>query len=169
MFHGSIRDNVALGMVNIYDQKSPPIQSHTLDDNIEAALRAANAWEYVSSLPEGLVTQTGPHGTQLSGGQRQRIAIARALIREPTLLLLDEATSAFDTQNERMLQESLATAANVRGRITVTVAHRLSTVKEADVIYVLNDGRITESGTHSTLLSSGGMYKAMCQAQELDQ
>jgi ATP-binding cassette subfamily B (MDR/TAP) protein 1 len=105
----------------------------------------------------------------LSGGQRQRIAIARALVRDPSILLLDEATSALDTESEKIVQAALADAAKAgNGRITVAVAHRLSTVKDADLICVFHGGRIVEQGTHEELVALGGMYRKMCEAQNLD-
>ncbi|OAA58748.1 ATP-binding cassette multidrug transport protein ATRC [Cordyceps fumosorosea ARSEF 2679] len=159
LFPGSIRENIALGATR-----------SITDADVEAALRAANAWDFVSSLPDGVHTPAGSGGgTQLSGGQRQRVAIARALVRDPRVLLLDEATSALDTASERAVQEALAEAARRGGdRITVAVAHRLSTIKDADVICVFYAGRIVEKGTHAELVALGGMYRKMCEAQNLD-
>ncbi|KAJ0379395.1 hypothetical protein COL26b_002237 [Colletotrichum chrysophilum] len=161
LFQGSIRENIALG-----------IDSDSLTDvpdaQIEQACRAANAWDFVSSLPEGLGTPCGSSGMQLSGGQRQRIAIARALIRNPRILLLDEATSALDTESEKIVQRALNEAARDGERITIAVAHRLSTVKDADIICVFYGGRIVEKGTHAQLVAKGGMYKQMCEAQNLE-
>ncbi|KAI9873730.1 MAG: multidrug-resistance transporter mdr5, partial [Watsoniomyces obsoletus] len=127
----------------------------------------ANVQEFVSSLPEGLNTPCGPKGIQFSGGQRQRIAVARALIRKPRLLLLDEATSALDTQSERILQDALNKAAS--SRTTIAVAHRLSTIRHADIIFVVEDGTIAEMGTHEELQKRRGRYYAMCLAQSLEQ
>ena len=121
----------------------------------------------MSSLPEGLSTPCGSKGLQFSGGQRQRIAIARALIRKPRLLLLDEATSALDTQSERIVQQTLDQAAS--SRTTIAVAHRLSTIKHADVIFVFANGKIAEMGTHDELQLLKGRYYEMCLAQSLDQ
>ncbi|KAK1147947.1 hypothetical protein N8T08_000463 [Aspergillus melleus] len=160
LYPGTIRENVALGA-------AVPIKE-VADGDIEAACRAANAWDFIASLPQGLGTPCGISGLQLSGGQRQRIAIARALIRNPRLLLLDEATSALDTQSERVVQNALNQAAAHRDRITVAVAHRLSTVRHADLIYVFDKGRIVESGTHEELLEQGRLYRRMCEAQNLD-
>ncbi|KAL5341025.1 P-loop containing nucleoside triphosphate hydrolase protein [Aspergillus crustosus] len=172
LFQGTIRENIALG---IFDSTAQPFFSEkepksnpVSDDMIESALRAANAWDFVSSLPEGIYTPAGSGGTQLSGGQRQRIAIARALIRNPKILLLDEATSALDTESEKIVQKALEEAAKAGDRITVAVAHRLSTIKDADVICVFFGGRIAEMGTHQELFLKGGMYRKMCEAQALD-
>ncbi|KAH3006615.1 hypothetical protein KXW60_003771 [Aspergillus fumigatus] len=128
LFPVSIRENVALGL-----GCDAAADLEVADSQIESALRAANAWDFVSSLPDGLATLVGFGGSQLSGGQKQRIAIARALIRNPKILLLDEATSALDTESERVVQAGLATAKG-GDRITVAVAHRLSTIKDADLI-----------------------------------
>lgn len=117
-------------------------------------------------IPQGFNTLCGNRGTQLSGGQRQRIAIARALIRAPRLLLLDEATSALDTESEKVVQAALETAKS--GRTTIAVAHRLSTIKDADTIIVFSRGRIAETGTHASLLAKRGMYYEMCLGQSLD-
>jgi ATP-binding cassette subfamily B (MDR/TAP) protein 1 len=165
LFQGTIRENIALGVDNL----STIINTQDVSDaDIKAALRAANAWDFVSSLPEGINTAAGPNGTQLSGGQRQRIAIARALIRNPRILLLDEATSALDTESEKIVQNALSEAAKEGDRITIAVAHRLSTIKDADCICVFYGGRIVEMGTHAELLSGRGeMYKKMCEAQSL--
>ncbi|KAG6302518.1 hypothetical protein E4U09_002785 [Claviceps aff. purpurea] len=177
LFQGTIRENIALGIddpTSSMEGDAPPRSSATTadvsvsDTQIEAALRAANAWDFVSSLPEGLSTAAGSNGTQLSGGQRQRIAIARSLIRNPSVLLLDEATSALDTESEKIVQNALAEAAKKGDRITIAVAHRLSTIKDADVICVFYMGRIVEMGTHAELLGLGGMYTNMCEAQSLD-
>lgn len=160
LYPATIRENVSLGA---------PAENKVIasDDEIEAACRAANAWDFISSLPDGLETTCGANGTQLSGGQRQRLAISRALLRNPKLLLLDEATSALDTQSERIVQDALNEAAAQGDRITVAVAHRLSTIRHADVICVFDGGRIVESGTHEELLRNGRLYPKMCEAQNL--
>ncbi|ETS84302.1 hypothetical protein PFICI_02327 [Pestalotiopsis fici W106-1] len=162
LYQGSVRDNVLLGK-----EQSDGGDSAT-DEEVEKALRAANAWDFVMSLPDGTATQCGTSGSQLSGGQRQRIAIARSLIRQPNVLLLDEATSALDTASEKLVQAALADAAASGERITIAVAHRLSTIKDADRICVFYGGRIVESGTHDELLALGKLYRDMCQAQSLD-
>jgi len=156
LYLGSVRDNIAIGL-----EYEPSLEE------VQDACRQANAFDFVSSLPEGLNTPCGSKGLQFSGGQRQRIAVARALVRKPRLLLLDEATSALDTQSERIVQKALDEAA--KGRTTIAVAHRLSTIRHADVIFVMEDGRIAEIGTHEELQGLRGRYYAMCLAQSLDQ
>lgn len=174
LFQGTIRENIALGIddpqsTTADSEKASNIAALEVSDGeVENALRASNAWDFVSSLPDGIGTLTGSNGTQLSGGQRQRIAIARSLIRDPKILLLDEATSALDTESEKIVQGVLAEAAKEGDRITVAVAHRLSTIKDADVICVFYGGKIVEKGTHNELVRLGGMYRKMCEAQNLD-
>jgi len=160
LYPDTIRENIAMG---IPGEDSTSVS----EEAITQACRSANAWEFISSLPEGLNTKCGINGLQLSGGQRQRIAIARALIRDPRLLLLDEATSALDTQSERIVQNALDEAAKTSDRITIAVAHRLSTIRHADLICVFHDGRIAAVGTHEELLRSSEMYQKMCEAQNL--
>lgn len=123
---------------------------------IEEAARAANAWDFIQSLPLGLETSIGENGAKLSGGQRQRIAIARALLKNAPILILDEATSALDTESERQVQAALANL--MKNRTTLVIAHRLSTIEHADQILVLDQGQIVERGTHQALLSAGGYY-----------
>jgi ATP-binding cassette subfamily B protein len=152
LFDGTIRENVAYGMEDEADEEA-----------VRAALRDANALEFVDRLPQGLDTLVGEHGARLSGGQRQRLAIARALIRDPKVLILDEATSALDTRSEALVQQALARL--LHGRTTFVVAHRLSTVRGADRIVVMGDGRVLETGTHDELLHRGGAYTALHAAQ----
>ncbi|PIA18590.1 ATP-binding cassette, sub-family B, member 4, partial [Coemansia reversa NRRL 1564] len=136
-------------------------------DEVVAACKAANAHDFISALPDGYDTLCGERGAQLSGGQKQRIAIARALIRNPRILLLDEATSALDSQSEAAVQQALDAAAH--GRTTITVAHRLSTVRDADIIFVVSQGVVVEAGSHDQLLAQGGAYARLVEAQQLRQ
>ncbi|MEU1186437.1 ABC transporter ATP-binding protein [Streptomyces sp. NPDC005859] len=152
LFDGTIRENVAYGMEDEADEET-----------VRAALRDANALEFVDRLPNGLHTLVGERGARLSGGQKQRLAIARALIRDPKVLVLDEATSALDTRSEALVQQALARL--LRGRTTFVVAHRLSTVRGADRIVVMGEGRILETGTHDELLRRGGAYTELHSGQ----
>ncbi|KAF3932797.1 hypothetical protein ABW19_dt0207792 [Dactylella cylindrospora] len=169
LYQGSLRDNISLGI------EDPPgaEASSVTDDEIFEACRQANIDTFIASLPEGLSTPCGSQGLQFSGGQRQRIAIARALIRKPRLLLLDEATSSLDTESEKVVQGALDAVAKGEGnegqkRTTVAVAHRLSTIKGADVIFVFSRGHVVEVGNHDELLEKRGMYYRMCLGQSLD-
>ena len=144
LFDDSVRANIAYGRFG------------ATDEEIEAAARAAAAHEFITQLPEGYDTVVGERGLSLSGGQRQRLAIARAMLKNAPVLLLDEATSALDTESERQVQAALEKL--MRGRTTVVIAHRLSTVVNADVIHVLDKGRLVESGDHASLLTKGGAY-----------
>ncbi|MGH7443725.1 MAG: ATP-binding cassette domain-containing protein, partial [Longimicrobiales bacterium] len=123
---------------------------------IEAAARAANAHDFILQLPDGYDTVLGERGTRLSGGQRQRVAIARAILRDPPILILDEATSALDSESERLVQGAIEQL--LEGRTVFVIAHRLSTVRHADLILVLQDGRIVQRGSHEELLAEGGLY-----------
>ena len=134
---------------------------------IEAAARAAGADEFIRELPNGYDTQVGEHGVRLSGGQRQRLAIARAMLKDAPILLLDEATSALDSESERQVQAALRTL--IRGRTTLVIAHRLSTVQGADLICVVDRGRIAESGRHTELLARGGLYARLYAMQFADE
>ncbi|CAL4861003.1 ABC transporter ATP-binding protein [Microbacterium sp. MM2322] len=144
LFEGTIRENVGYGLGEVDDAR------------IERALRDANAWGFVQDQPHGWDTVVGERGARLSGGQRQRLAIARALIRDPRILLLDEATSALDPESEELVKDALGRL--MTGRTTLVVAHRLSTVRQADVIVVLERGEIVERGSHDELLARGGRY-----------
>jgi len=147
LFNDTIRSNICYGMPNVSDGE------------LEKALEAAFAREFISSLPEGIDTFIGERGTRLSGGQRQRLSIARALLKDSPILILDEATSSLDTESERLVGKALENL--VRGRTTLTIAHRISTVRDADRIIVISGGRIVESGRHSELIGQGGEYSRL--------
>ncbi|KAM5255339.1 mitochondrial potassium channel ATP-binding subunit [Ctenodactylus gundi] len=136
------------------------------DEEVYAAAREANAHEFICSFPEGYDTIVGERGTTLSGGQKQRLAIARALIKQPTVLILDEATSALDAESERVVQEALDRAST--GRTVLVIAHRLSTVRAAHLIVVIANGQVWEAGTHEELLRRGGLYSELIRRQALD-
>jgi subfamily B ATP-binding cassette protein MsbA len=151
LFDDSILNNIRCGRLDASDEE------------VRAAARAAAALEFIDRLPEGMNTMVGEHGTRLSGGQRQRIAIARALLKDAPILLLDEATSALDTESERQIQEALGTL--MKGRTTLVIAHRLSTVRDADVIHVFSRGKVVESGNHDQLYEKGGLYARLYDMQ----
>ncbi|XP_044503102.1 ABC transporter B family member 11-like [Mangifera indica] len=154
LFLGSIKDNIAYG------------KDGATNEEIKTATELANAAKFIDKLPQGLDTMVGEHGTQLSGGQKQRIAIARAILKDPRILLLDEATSALDIESERVVQEALDRI--MVNRTTVIVAHRLSTVRNADMISVIHGGKIVEKGTHSKLLEDPeGAYSQLIRLQEV--
>ena len=151
LFHDTVRANIAYGRPDM------PLEM------IERAARMSNAHEFIVQLPEGYDTVLGERGTRLSGGQRQRLAIARAVLRDPPILIFDEATSALDSESERLVQQ--ATEQLVEGRTVFIIAHRLSTVRRADQILVLRDGKIVERGRHEELLSRGGQYRRLYDLQ----
>jgi subfamily B ATP-binding cassette protein MsbA len=155
LFHDTVRHNIAYGIADAPHEE------------VEAAARAANAHEFIAALPEGYDTVLGEKGTRLSGGQRQRIAIARALLRNPPLLILDEATSALDTESERLVQQAIDEV--MEHRAVLVIAHRLSTVRRADQIVVLEGGRIVQRGTHDELVRSEGLYRRLHELQFADE
>ena len=154
LFNDTVRANIAYG------------KAGASDDDIVACAKAAAAHDFIAALPQGYDTMVGETGVLLSGGQRQRIAIARAMLKDAPILLLDEATSALDTESERHVQLALSRLS--RNRTTIVVAHRLSTIVDADVIHVLAEGRIVESGSHAELLLRGGLYARLYAAQGRD-
>lgn len=146
LFNDSVRANIAYGASG----------EVTSEEEIVAAAKAANAWEFIMQMENGLDTEVGENGVKLSGGQRQRLAIARAFLKNAPILILDEATSALDSESERQIQAALDTL--IRGRTTLVIAHRLSTIERADLIVVMANGEIVERGTHNELLAEGGAY-----------
>lgn len=148
LFQGSIKENILLG-----------VSESTPTELLHSACRSAEIHDFIMSLPDGYNTDVGNRGVNLSGGQKQRIAIARALIREPKVLLLDEATSSLDSESEKLVQAAFEKAAS--GRTMVVVAHRLATVQNADVIFVLGEGGVLEVGNHAVLLKKRGVYYQM--------
>ncbi|RDW78443.1 hypothetical protein BP5796_06295 [Coleophoma crateriformis] len=155
LYQGTVKENILLGAD----------RGEVTDAQIEFACKEANIYDFVMSLPDGFNTVVGSKGSMLSGGQKQRIAIARALLRDPKILLLDEATSALDSESEHVVQAALDKAA--KGRTTIAVAHRLSTIQKADIIYVFDQGKIVEHGDHSELMKKGGRYSELVNLQSL--
>ena len=152
LFAGTIEENIEFG------------KPGATRDEIIAAAQQANAWEFISTFPDGLDTQVGDRGIQLSGGQKQRIAIARAILKNPTILILDEATSALDSESEKLVQGALDQL--MKGRTSVVIAHRLSTIRHADKIIVLQGGEVVETGTHQTLMENReGVYAGLVELQ----
>jgi len=151
MFHGTVLENIAYG------------RPGATQEQVEAAARSAEAHDFIMTLPDGYNTLIGERGVKLSGGQRQRLSIARAILRDPAILILDEATSAVDNETEAAIQRSLATV--TRNRTSMVIAHRLSTVRDAHRIWVLESGTIIEAGTHDELVQSGGLYSALWRVQ----
>ena len=147
LFSGTVRENIAYG------------RPGATDEEIETAARLADAWDFIMALPEGFDSYVGERGIKLSGGQKQRISIARVFLKNPPILILDEATSSLDNESERLVRQSLSKLA--KGRTTLTIAHRLTTVKNADRIIVLTEKGIEEEGTHEELFAKGGLYAEM--------
>ncbi len=151
LFNGTIRENIAYGNFGASDEE------------IEAAAKKANIHDYVASLPDGYGTQVGERGVKLSGGQKQRVSIARAFLKNPPILILDEATSALDNATEMQIQSALHELS--AGRTALVVAHRLSTIKNADEIIVVTADGIEERGTHEELIAKGGAYRELYEYQ----
>ena len=153
LFNDSIKSNIALG------------RRDATDDEIIEACKVANAHNFIMESPEGYDTNIGDRGAKLSGGQRQRLSIARAVLKNPEILILDEATSALDTESEKLVQDALTKL--LKGRTSVVIAHRLSTIMNADRIFVIDEGRIVESGKHDELLAKGGVYAKLVELQNV--
>ncbi len=151
LFSSSIADNIRYGKAGASDAE------------VEAAARAANAHDFISRFPEGYQTLVGERGVQLSGGQKQRVAIARAVLKDPRLLILDEATSALDAESEHLVKDALERL--MKGRTTLIIAHRLSTVMDADRVMVLEGGKIVQSGSHAALMGQDGLYRRLVERQ----
>jgi len=151
LFNDTIYNNIAFG------------KPETTPEQVEAAARIANAHEFILNTENGYQTSIGDRGVKLSGGQKQRICIARAVLSNPPIMLLDEATSALDTESEKLVQDALNNL--MKDRTSVIIAHRLSTIQNADIIMVIEDGRVVEQGTHSQLLQHGGLYRKLIDMQ----
>ncbi len=151
LFNDTFYNNIAFG------------SKHATEKEVIEAARIANAHDFIMATKDGYQTNIGDRGGKLSGGQRQRISIARAVLKNPEILILDEATSALDTDSEKLVQDALDKL--MKGRTTIIIAHRLSTIKNADEIYVLNDGQIVESGKHEELYRQNGIYTKLCNMQ----
>jgi subfamily B ATP-binding cassette protein MsbA len=154
LFHDSVKENLRIAKPN------------ATDEELEVALKIANASDFVSLLTHGIDTVIGDAGNKLSGGQKQRLAIARAVLKNPPVMILDEATSALDTESEKLVQDALQKM--MQNRTSLVIAHRLSTIKSADEIIVLDKGKMVERGTHKALLAQNGVYKKLIELQSFD-
>lgn len=152
LFNDTIANNICYG-----------ISREITPQQLEEVVKQAHVWEFVKDLPEQLNTMVGENGVMLSGGQRQRIAIARAILKDAPILILDEATSALDTESEKLIQQALDTL--MQDKTSIVIAHRLSTIENSDKIYVIDGGRVIESGDHQSLLAKDGTYSALCKMQ----
>ena len=151
LFNDSFYNNITFGVEN------------ATREEVEEAARIANAYDFIMASENGFDTNIGDRGCKLSGGQRQRVSIARAILKNPPILILDEATSALDTESEHLVQEALDSL--MKGRTTLVIAHRLSTIKNADMIVVMQDGRVVERGSHDTLMATNGAYRKLVEMQ----
>jgi subfamily B ATP-binding cassette protein MsbA len=154
LFNDTIKANISLGKID------------ATDDEVIAALEIANAYEFVKELPDGIYTNIGDSGNKLSGGQKQRLSIARAVLKNPPIMILDEATSALDTESERLVQIALENM--MQNRTSIVIAHRLSTIQKADIIVVMQKGKIVEQGNHEELLVKNGTYSKLVSMQSFD-
>jgi subfamily B ATP-binding cassette protein MsbA len=154
LFHDSVKENLLIAKPNASAKE------------LETALQIANAFDFVTQLPQGIDTVIGDAGNKLSGGQKQRLAIARAVLKNPPVMILDEATSALDTESEKLVQDALQKM--MQNRTSLVIAHRLSTIKSADEIIVLDKGKVVERGTHKALLAQNGVYKKLIELQSFD-
>jgi subfamily B ATP-binding cassette protein MsbA len=154
LFNDTIRNNITVG------------KPDATDEEIIAALKVANAYEFVMDKPDGLDTNIGDNGGLLSGGQQQRLSIARAVLKNPPIMILDEATSALDTESERLVQQALDNM--MQNRTSIVIAHRLSTIQKADNIVVMQKGRIVEQGTHDELIAHNGTYHKLVMMQSFE-
>jgi subfamily B ATP-binding cassette protein MsbA len=154
LFNDTIKANISLGKID------------ATDDEVIAALEIANAHEFVKELPDGIYTNIGDSGNKLSGGQKQRLSIARAVLKNPPIMILDEATSALDTESERLVQIALENM--MQNRTSIVIAHRLSTIQKADIIVVMQKGKIVEKGNHEELLAKNGTYSKLVSMQSFD-
>ena len=162
---GNVNQDPILFNDNFYNNIAFGVETATMEEVIAAA-KVANAHEFITTSPDGYLTNIGDRGGKLSGGQRQRISIARAVLKNPPILILDEATSALDTESEKLVQEALENL--MMNRTSIVIAHRLSTIKKADLICVFHEGGIVERGTHDELLSiKHGIYKKLHSMQNL--